>query len=206
MPGDTTPISFADEIVLAAGGESMRACYSCGTCVSRCIIPWRDAAYNPRRVFHMVGLGMRQAVYEDMTVWHCTACDLCVAGCPQEVRISDVIGALRESALAAGYSSPLETVDVDATLCAGCGTCVDLCPYEALSLTTLGGTRLSLADQVGTRISTVDHNRCMGCGSCVAACPNNAIGGGSFADRAILDAMIEGLQTRLRPGGGDGQS
>jgi len=196
MRGDATPISFADEIVLAAGGESMRACYSCGTCVSRCIIPWRDSAYNPRRVFHMVGLGMRQAVYEDMTVWHCTACDLCVAGCPQEVRISDVIGALRESALAEGYSSPLETVVVDATLCAGCGTCVSLCPYEALALTPHGGAQ----------VSTVDQDHCMGCGSCVAACPNNAIGGGPFADRALLDAMIDGLQARLRPGGGDAPS
>jgi len=189
MRGDTTPTSFADEIVLAAGGESMRACYSCGTCVSRCIIPWRDAAYNPRRVLHMVGLGMREAVYEDMTIWHCTACDLCLAGCPQEVRISDVIGALRESALEAGHSSPLETVVVDETLCAGCGTCVNLCPYEALSLTPHGGAQ----------VSTADHNRCMGCGSCVAACPNNAIGGGSFADRAVLETMIEGLRARAGP-------
>jgi len=196
MRDQTRPKSFADEIALAAGGESMRACYSCGTCVSRCIIPWRDPAYNPRRLFHMVGLGMREAVYEDMTIWHCTACDLCVAGCPQEVRISDVIGALRESALAAGYSSPLETVVVDATLCAGCGTCVDLCPYEALSL----------ASQEAAQVSTVDHNRCMGCGCCVAACPNNAIGGGDFTDRPILETLLEGLQARARPGKGGGEA
>ncbi|MFW6115780.1 MAG: 4Fe-4S binding protein [Chloroflexota bacterium] len=192
MRDQTRPNNFADEIVLAAGGESMRACYSCGTCVSRCIVPWRDPAYNPRRVFHTVGLGMREAVYEDMTIWHCTACDLCVAGCPQEVRISDVIGALRESALAAGYESPLETVVVDAVLCSGCGTCVDLCPYEALSL----------APRETARVSTVDHDRCMGCGCCVAVCPNNAIGGGSFTDRPILETMIEGLQGRAQAGNG----
>jgi len=192
MRNQTRANSFADEIMRAAGGESMRACYSCGTCVSRCIVPRRDPAYNPRRVFHMVGLGMRQAVYEDATIWHCTACDLCVAGCPQEVRISDVIGALRESALAAGYTSPLETVVVDAVLCAGCGTCVELCPYEALSLAPRGTAH----------VSKVDHDRCMGCGCCVAICPNNAIGGGDFSDRPILETMIERLQARPRPGNG----
>jgi heterodisulfide reductase subunit C len=199
MRDQTRPSSFADEIVLTAGGETMRACYSCGTCVSRCIIPRRDPAYNPRRVFHMVGLGMRWGVYEDMTIWHCTACDLCVAGCPQQVRISDVIGALRESALAAGYSSPLETVVVNPILCAGCGTCLNLCPYEALSLAPHGTAQ----------VSTVDHNRCMGCGCCVAVCPNNAIGGREFADRSILATMIEGLRSKAgpgRPGNGGNQS
>lgn len=175
--------SFQDEVALAPGAESLRACYHCGTCVSRCIVPWRDEAFNPRRVFHKALLGMREAVFEDMTVWNCTACDLCYAGCPQEVHISDVIGALRELALEAGYTSPLETVVVDPILCSGCGTCVELCPYDALSLTV----------REGRRVSTVDHNRCMGCGSCVAACPNSAIGGGSFADQPVLEQLVQGL-------------
>ena len=186
MHQETKPTSFADEIALVSGGESMRACYACGTCVSRCIIPWRDPAYNPRRVFHKAIMGMRQAVFEDATIWYCTACDLCYAACPQDVHISDVIVALRHFALEAGCTSPLETVLVNPILCSGCGSCVDICPYEALSL----------ADQVGTRISTVDHNRCMGCGSCIAACPTSAIGGGSFADEHILDQLAEGLQSR----------
>lgn len=184
MQADPTVTSFQDELALSAGAESLRACYACGTCVSRCIIPWRDRAYNPRRLFHKVILGMREAVFEDVTIWHCTACDLCYASCPQEVRISDVIGALRALAVGAGYTSPLETVVVDPILCSGCGNCVELCPYDALSL----------ARQEGRRVSTVDHNRCMGCGVCVAVCPNSAIGGGSFADHPILEQMFQGLE------------
>jgi heterodisulfide reductase subunit C len=143
------------------------------------MVPWRDPAYNPRRVLHKASLGMRQAVFDDVTIWYCTACDLCYTTCPQQVHISDVIGALRQLALEAGYTSPLETVTVDPVLCAGCGNCVEVCPYEALSLEPHGDVC----------ISTVDHNRCMGCGGCVAVCPNNAIGGGSFADQRVREQL-----------------
>lgn len=186
MHEDTTPASFADAIALVPGAETMRACYACGTCVSRCIIPWRDRAYNPRRVFHKAILGMRQAVFEDTTIWYCTACDLCYAACPQDVHISDVIGALRQLALEAGYKSPLDTVVIDPILCSGCGNCVEMCPYDALSLVV----------EEERRVSTVDHNCCMGCGGCVTACPNNAIGGGSFTDQPILEQLLQGLQHR----------
>ena len=184
MHKDTAPTTFADEIVLVPGGESLSVCYACGTCVSRCIIPWRDPAYNPRRVLHKAALGMRQAVFDDATIWYCTACDLCYASCPQEVHISDVIGALRQLALEAGYASPLETVTVDPVLCSGCGNCVEVCPYGALSLELRGNVR----------VSTVDHNHCMGCGGCVAVCPNNAIGGGSFADQPIREQLDQALR------------
>ncbi len=173
--------TFADEVARVPGGKSLQMCYACGTCVSRCIIPWRDPAYNPRRVFHKVILGMRHEVFEDMTLWNCTACDLCYPACPQQIHISEVIGALRQLALEAGYTSPLETVTVDPILCSGCGNCVEVCPYDALHLTSWGSMR----------ISTVDHNRCMGCGNCVAACPNKAIGGGSFADQPIREQLTQ---------------
>lgn len=184
MHESATPISFADKVVHVPGGESLYACYACGTCVSRCIIPWRDPAYNPRQVLHKAILGLADGVFEDMTIWHCTACDLCYESCPQKIHISDVIGALRQLAVETGHESPLETVVVDPALCSGCGTCVEICPYEAPSLGVWGDRR----------VSVVDHNRCMGCGACVAACPNNAIGGGSFTDRPIRERLAEALQ------------
>ena len=172
---------FADEVVRLPGGEGLWVCYDCGTCVGRCIIPWREPAYSPRQLFHKVILDMRQEVFEDVTLWYCTACDLCYPSCPQQVHISAVIGALRQLALEAGYTSPLETVTVDPVLCAGCGSCVEVCPYDALHLEI----------RWNKRISTVNRNRCMGCGACVAVCPNKAIGGGSFADQPIREQLTQ---------------
>lgn len=49
---------------------------------------------------------------------------------------------------------------VDETLCAGCGTCVDTCPFEALSV---------------ERTAITAWEKCMGCGVCVEQCPNGAL-------------------------------
>lgn len=180
----STMISFAAEVAQFPGGECLTVCFSCGTCVSRCMVPWRDPAYNPRRVLHKAMLNMRQQVYEDSTIWYCTACDLCYSSCPQEVHISDVIRALRQLALQAGNASPLEAVRVNPLLCAGCGNCAAVCPYAALSLEQRGNVRVSI----------VDANRCMSCGACVPVCPNKAISGGAVAEEVIRAQLDQVLQ------------
>jgi len=50
---------------------------------------------------------------------------------------------------------------VDADLCAGCGTCADDCPFTAIS--------------VDDGFARIDAAACMGCGVCVTHCPQEAI-------------------------------
>ncbi len=162
--------SFADQVRAIPGGEHLETCYSCGTCVSKCMIQQKiEPEYNPRRLLHMVMLDMRHEAFESPTTWLCSACDLCYPACPQEIHISGVIGAVKQLAVEAGYESPLETVSVDHSLCSGCGICVMTCPYEAPHLVE------EEVDGEMDRLSEVDANACMGCGICVAACPMGAI-------------------------------
>ncbi len=162
--------TFADQVRAIPGGEHLEMCYSCGTCVSKCMIQQKlEPEYNPRRLLHMVMMDMRQEAFESPTTWLCSACDLCYPACPQEIHISGVIGAVKELAVEAGYESPLETVSVDESLCSGCGICVMTCPYEAPHL-----VEKEVEGQMD-RFSEVDANACMGCGICVAACPMGAI-------------------------------
>jgi ferredoxin len=128
-----------------------------------------EPEYNPRRLMRMVMMDMREAAFESPTTWLCSACDLCYPACPQEIHISGVIGAVKELAVEAGYSSPLETVSVDEDACSGCGICVLACPYEAPHLVEKEVNGLM------DRVSEVDTDKCMGCGTCVAACPLGAI-------------------------------
>ena len=50
---------------------------------------------------------------------------------------------------------------VDAELCAGCGSCADVCQSAAIS--------------VDDGFACIDGAACMGCGVCVAHCPQEAI-------------------------------
>jgi coenzyme F420-reducing hydrogenase delta subunit/heterodisulfide reductase subunit C len=165
-----TKDTFADQVRAIPGGEHLEACFSCGTCVSKCMIQQKvEPQYNPRRLLRLVMLGLREEAFSSPTTWHCSACDLCYPACPQQIHISDVIGAVKHLAVEAGYSTPLEAVSVDESLCSGCGICGMVCPYEAPSLVE------KTVDGEMDRVSQVDINKCMGCGTCVAACPLGAI-------------------------------
>ncbi len=162
--------SFADQVRAIPGGEHLEMCYSCGTCVSKCMIQQKvEPEYNPRRLLHMVIMDMERQAFESPTTWLCSACDLCYPACPQEIHISGVIGAVKDLAVRAGYESPLDTVSVEESRCSGCGICVMTCPYEAPHLVE------KQLDGELDRLSEVDANLCMGCGICVAACPMGAI-------------------------------
>ena len=170
MSHTSTVKTFADEVKAIPGGEHLELCYACGTCVSKCMIQQKvEPDYNPRRLLRMVMEGMQEEAFTSATTWLCSECDLCYEACPQEIHISQVIAAVKQLAVDAGYSSPLTAVSVDEDLCSGCGICVMVCPYEAPSLFT----KEVEAEQ--DRFSQVDGNKCMGCGTCVAACPLGAI-------------------------------
>lgn len=164
------PETFADKVRNIPGGEHLEMCYSCGTCVSKCMIQQKvEPEYNPRRLLRLVMMEMEKEAYESPTTWLCSGCDLCYPACPQEIHISGVIGAVKSLAVEKGYTSPLDTVSVDESLCSGCAICVMVCPYEAPHLIE------KIVDGVNDRFSEVDANRCMGCGICVASCPTGAI-------------------------------
>lgn len=166
----TSVETFADQIRAIPGGEHLELCYSCGTCVSKCMIQQKvEPEYNPRRLLRLAMEGMKEEAFSSKTTWMCSACDLCYTACPQQIHISGVIGAVKKLAVDNGYTSPLETVKVDDKLCSGCGICVMVCPYEAPHL-----IEKKIKGQVD-RVSLVDVNKCMRCGTCVAACPLGAI-------------------------------
>lgn len=164
------PLTFADDVRAIPGGEHLEMCYACGTCVSKCLIQQKlEPEFNPRRLLRMVMMDMREEAFENPTTWLCSACDLCYPACPQQIHISGVVNAVKQMAVEAGYTTPLEVVAVDETLCSGCGICVMTCPYEAPHLVQ------KEVNGVMDRFSEVNAEKCMGCGMCVAACPMGAI-------------------------------
>lgn len=54
---------------------------------------------------------------------------------------------------------------VDTHKCIGCGKCTNICPMEAIGVTTIGKDKYA----------QVDDKLCLGCGVCVKNCPKDAI-------------------------------
>lgn len=70
---------------------------------------------------------------------------------------------------------------VAVTLCVGCGTCVESCPFQAISM----------ADRDGAlNVSCIDESLCKGCGNCAVVCPAKAITVEPYTDKELI-AQIE---------------
>lgn len=182
--------TLADRVRAIPGGEHLYMCYSCGTCVSSCMIQLAgERTYNPRRLIQKVLNGLDLAAYEDRTTWLCSACDLCYPRCPQEIHISGVIGAIRELAIEAGHSSTIETAAVNELTCVACGLCAEICPYDAVTL-----VEKRIAGQART-VASVDANRCMACGLCAANCRSASIEvPGAFTNELVMSQVWDWIE------------
>jgi heterodisulfide reductase subunit C len=85
------------------GGDHITRCFSCGTCTAGC--PVRDVTdrYNPRKIIRMAILGMKKEVLSSQFIWLCSSCYTCHERCPQDVKIPELMNAIRNIAVREGY-------------------------------------------------------------------------------------------------------
>ena len=68
---------FKDEIAEKIGLEVIKPCYSCASCTSVCPVHEVIADFDPRRIIHMIVLGMREEVLSSDLIWFCCLCNSC---------------------------------------------------------------------------------------------------------------------------------
>jgi len=98
--------NFKHEVAKEIGGENIKHCFSCGTCTVGCPVRVLDETYNPRKIIRMVLLGMRERVLKSDFIWLCSQCYTCYDRCPQGVRLTDIMTALKNIAVREGYIHP----------------------------------------------------------------------------------------------------
>jgi len=91
--------NFCKEIISIPGGENILKCFTCGTCTISCPIFEVNPDYNPRKIIRMALLGMREELLSSNTIWLCVNCYTCYERCPQNVKFTAVINALRNIAV-----------------------------------------------------------------------------------------------------------
>lgn len=160
--------SFAAQVLAEPGGEHLNSCFSCGACSGACPVSQAIPEFDPRRIIHMVRMGMEERILASDLLWYCSDCRSCVFVCPQDVAFADVMAALAKLALKKGYVTPEVLVRkgkaaaVRRDLCVSCLTCVRVCPWD-----------IPRIDEGG--YASIDVEACRACGICVSECPARAI-------------------------------
>jgi heterodisulfide reductase subunit C len=107
-------LNFKYEIVKEPGGENFMRCFQCGTCTGGCPIHIIDPEYNCRRIIRMALLGLKDEVLKSKLIWYCSTCYTCYERCPQNVKITDVMTALKNIAVREGFIHPSFKAQIDA--------------------------------------------------------------------------------------------
>jgi len=89
---------FAQEIMAIPGGESLTDCIQCGNCSGICPLSiYMD--YTPRRIIAMTREGFKKEVLSSRTIWLCASCYACTVHCPANIKITDIMYALKRKAI-----------------------------------------------------------------------------------------------------------
>jgi len=87
----------------------------------------------------------------------------------------------------AEVSSTHANAIVDASICRGCGTCIEWCPFHIPILKNSPGDN---------SISFIDPFLCKGCGTCVVHCPSGAAMIGNLEDNTYYSVIEAALSDR----------
>ncbi len=87
-------LSFLDEVRSTPGGEKIVDCIQCGTCSGSCPTSYLMVD-SPRNLFYKIRAGLRDEVLESPDIWLCTSCYLCYVRCPKNIKVTDIMYALK---------------------------------------------------------------------------------------------------------------
>ena len=91
-------MNFLNEIKKLSHCDEIDKCIQCGTCSSSCpMAVYMDMP--PRKIISMVKNGFKDEVLRSNTVWLCSSCYTCQVRCPADIKITDVMYALKRRAI-----------------------------------------------------------------------------------------------------------
>ncbi len=90
--------AFLSEVGRIPGGELLNRCIQCGTCSGSCPVTYA-MDYSPRQVIAMFRAGAVEQLLRSRTIWVCASCYSCTARCPADIKITDLLYALKRIAI-----------------------------------------------------------------------------------------------------------
>jgi heterodisulfide reductase subunit C len=90
--------TFLEQANLVPGAERITRCLQCGTCTGSCPVSYA-MDISPRMVIALFRAGQIEEILRSRTVWICASCYMCTTRCPQAIKITDLLYALKRTAL-----------------------------------------------------------------------------------------------------------
>jgi heterodisulfide reductase subunit C len=100
LPGTEAELraSFLAQVDRIPGGALLRRCLQCGSCTGSCPVAYAMDV-SPRQVIALFRAGAIEPLLRSRTIWLCASCYQCTARCPAEIKITDLLYALKRLAL-----------------------------------------------------------------------------------------------------------
>jgi quinone-modifying oxidoreductase subunit QmoC len=92
---------FLKEAQLVPGGDRISRCLQCGTCTGSCPVSYA-MDISPRMVIALFRAGHIEEILRSRTIWICASCYMCTTRCPQDIKITDLLYALKRIAMDTG--------------------------------------------------------------------------------------------------------
>ena len=99
-------IDFRRQLMETPGAEKLMLCYQCGICTADCPVAKHVKEFRPRRIARLSAYGQKDRLLSGDTLWLCAGCYTCYERCPEQVRVSEIVSALRKLALKEGIIHP----------------------------------------------------------------------------------------------------
>lgn len=80
------------------GGESIKKCIQCGACTGSCPVSFM-MDITPREVIALFRAGDIESILSSRTIWICASCYACTVRCPQGVKVTEILYALKRIAM-----------------------------------------------------------------------------------------------------------
>jgi heterodisulfide reductase subunit C len=89
---------FLDQVELIPAGERISRCIQCGTCTGSCPVS-HAMDISPRQLIALFRAGEMEQIMKSRTIWICASCYSCTTRCPSGIKITDIIYALKRTAM-----------------------------------------------------------------------------------------------------------
>jgi heterodisulfide reductase subunit C len=106
---------FLKQAEVIPGGDRISQCIQCGTCTGSCPVSYA-MDIPPRQLIALFRAGEIESIMKSRSIWLCASCYACTTRCPSGIKITDIVYALKRTAMEKSYPTGARQVQTLANL------------------------------------------------------------------------------------------